>query len=431
MTPSRWLLPTLLFLTACAEGSAPSESGAIMADSAGVQIVRNGSAGVHGELTAREVLRLGSLDDEGPELFSDAQAVALDREGRIFAADGGSVSVRVFGRDGTFITEFGGRGEGPSELSHLNDLWVTGDTVVAVNWQRGGKVVLFDRSGEFLASWSVTRPDRSRIMPMHRTGEGWLMAVDPAFVPPSLAPGEPLKRTRDLHLMEFGSDSVGRQVYSLTLPTLYGTAAGEGGVDWSLFRPTSATGFDSTGRLYRTHPQAYRIDIHDLEGQLVRSIRVDYEPRAIIQDDVDELRTAALHVVDTLSRIPEGSRARQRRGIVERLDRQARLPLPEIATPIRQLLVSPDGSFWALRADTGNMIQEQVESRFGGLADFPPRPTRWDLFDRDGTYLGHVRLPARFRPEAVLGRDIVGVWADDLDVEHILRFRVDEPAAPS
>ena len=46
------------------------------------------------------------------------------------------------------------------------------------------------------------------------------------------------------------------------------------------------------------------------------------------------------------------------------------------------------------------------------------------LFDSDGTDLGRVTLPSRFRPEAVERLRVVGVWTDELDVEYVVRFEV-------
>jgi hypothetical protein len=48
----------------------------------------------------------------------------------------------------------------------------------------------------------------------------------------------------------------------------------------------------------------------------------------------------------------------------------------------------------------------------------------WSVFDREGRYLGVVRMPDRFKPMVFRGDEIYGVWRDDLDVQYVLRLRI-------
>jgi hypothetical protein len=198
----------------------------------------------------------------------------------------------------------------------------------------------------------------------------------------------------------------------------------EGGVDWALFRPRSYRAFDAEGRLFITDWQAYRIDVYDREG-IVRSIRRIGELRRLSNDDVIALKDAAFHVVDTMSRMPDARRPEERRQLSERIDRQARLPLPGVVSPLGPILVSPDGSFWVHAVDTSSPATAEATQMFGGFGRFPIRETIWDLYDAEGAYQGTVTLPSRFRAEAVDGTVVAGVWADELDVEYVLKFEAE------
>jgi hypothetical protein len=44
----------------------------------------------------------------------------------------------------------------------------------------------------------------------------------------------------------------------------------------------------------------------------------------------------------------------------------------------------------------------------------------WDVFDRDGRYLGVITMPPRFQPVEFLGDRIYGIQQDDLDVQYIV-----------
>lgn len=417
------LLP---WIAACGGAGSP-DAGTVteVTDSAGIQIVLSDSIGRFGEMTRTETLRLGAMEGEGPELFSDILALALGPDGRIFVGNNGSASVRVFDRDGTFLAEYGGQGEGPSEIFMLNDLVVHGDTVVVTDWQRGGKVVLFTSDGEFLDSWRVTQVDGTRIQPVQPYDGGWLTDVSPPYDPPTLEPGELWLQIENVHHWSFGSTEPGPVLYESPGYPLYGVPGEEGGVDWSLFRPTTSRAFDQSGRLYITRADAYQIDIREPGAGVTRIVRREYTPRRITEADVEELRAAAIQVIDTMSRLPsEEVRAQQRRQINERIDRQARLPMPEIASPLGTLLVDTEGAIWVERLDTSNPGKTAGEGMFGLFGGFPPDESIWDRFDAEGSYLGFVRLPPRFRPEAVQGDDVVGVWADGFDVEHVVRYTV-------
>ena len=83
----------------------------------------------------RERLRLGSLSDEGPELFGRIAGVGLGPSGAIYVLDDQAAAVRVFDSLGAFSLQFGGEGEGPGELRGPVGLAVDHRGVVWVlNW---------------------------------------------------------------------------------------------------------------------------------------------------------------------------------------------------------------------------------------------------------------------------------------------------------
>lgn len=414
---------TLLLVGCGGSGSAPG-SGAQVRDSAGVEIVENTIEGALGELRAREVLRLGALEGGGPEEFSRIRDLAMDPEGRLFVGNGGSTSVRVFDANGTFVSEFGRRGDGPSEMRVLNQLIVARDTVAVVDWQRNGKALLFLRDGTFLESATLIRPDRMRFFPVHRGPDGWMVSVSDVMSYPRPAPGESALLSQRVHLMEFGADTAGPLLYDVPTQVLHGIpgAQGEGSVDWGLIPERWASGYDAAGRLYLALPWTYRIDVLEPEG-MIRSVRRAFEPVPIDDDVVNDIRDAVVHVVDTLE-MPEEYRPQQRTSVIDRVDRQLELPLPDIVPPLGALLVSADGSFWVERRDARPPEVSAVEAMWG--FGFPATETSWDLYDPEGVYLGSVTLPPRFRAFAVQGRRVAGVWADELDVEYVLKL-VAEP----
>ena len=62
--------------------------------------------------------------------------------------------------------------------------------------------------------------------------------------------------------------------------------------------------------------------------------------------------------------------------------------------------------------------------------DDPTVGETWQLVDRDGQWLGAVRMPARLIVRAIVGNRVYGVWRDADGVEHVRSYAIDvSPAA--
>jgi hypothetical protein len=64
------------------------------------------------------------------------------------------------------------------------------------------------------------------------------------------------------------------------------------------------------------------------------------------------------------------------------------------------------------------------------VSDFrltPDEPGRWTVFDPEGRMLGTVATPARFRVFSIGTDYVLGVWRDDMDVEHVRLFTLEKP----
>ena len=50
---------------------------------------------------------------------------------------------------------------------------------------------------------------------------------------------------------------------------------------------------------------------------------------------------------------------------------------------------------------------------------------QWDVFDDQGRYLGPLMMPLRFQPIQFRGDAIYGIQRDELDVQYVVKLRVD------
>ena len=394
-------------------------SNAVVSDSAGVRIVTTPAA-ADSALQLRETLRLGREDGEGPDLFSGVVAVLLDEEGRVIVGNAGSHSVRVFNSAGVLESEFGKRGGGPAEVEWLDDVVRGGDTIIMVNWQRGGQAVVFRRDGTFIHSFDTRRADGLRHTPVGGSPRGWLWSynAEGSFRVP---PGDSLVQAARIGIMSLDSIGPVQPLYAFEGTTLYGAPGSEGGVDWGMFRTRRATGFDAAGRMYRSDPESYRIDVRD-GSQLVMSVRREFTPYRIRPEDIEAVGDEVNAVIDTLTLPDEDYRRQERAGMAARVARWKTMPIPAVLSPIRSLLVSHDGSMWVEIQDTTNPARAEAAASWGRRS-FPATATHWHLYDAAGAFLGGVELPARFRAEAVSGSTVVGVFANENDVEFVVRYK--------
>ena len=86
---------------------------------------------------ARTVLRLGS--EEGPELFGAITDVEVDPNGNLVVFDMSTQEIRLFDPLGTYMSGFGGMGDGPMEFRDATRLNVLGDGRIVVPVARGLK----------------------------------------------------------------------------------------------------------------------------------------------------------------------------------------------------------------------------------------------------------------------------------------------------
>jgi hypothetical protein len=112
-------------------------------------------------------------------------------------------------------------------------------------------------------------------------------------------------------------------------------------------------------------------------------------------------------------------------------------PVPETKPPFRGLFTSWEGDIWVLLSQEGRPVipEEQAleEERSSGWVTLRyEEPPAFDVFDPDGRYLGHVKVPESFqvRPEPIVRGDYVwAVTRDEFDVASVVRFRIARPSA--
>jgi hypothetical protein len=387
------LLPLLpLLLAACVDVERAST--AVVRDSAGVEIVESPGPAWRGgagwRIAPEPSLVMGVVD--GPEAFqfsSIRSAFYLPDGGIVAANTQNPPELRVFGSDGEHRVSMGGAGGGPGEFSVIFRAFPAGDTLVAVD-PIGPRITYFAPDGRLLATQPVRFPSsdtRSSIpyVIWARLVDGSLLITDNRTAPVSVT-GD---GRATMALLRTSVDGAGPD----TLLTIPGASyrAGQGGhpepVPFGLSWAFHVRG----DRVFVGAGDALRVEVHDLDGRLLRSMRAHYDRRPVTDAALAALLETRL----------AGART----------DDDRRRIQASFGTSPPASLMPAHGS--AILVDALDHIWVE-----GYVA--PGDASRsWHVFDPNGRYLGEVDVPREMRVTDVGADRVLGVWTDELDVPFV------------
>jgi len=383
-------LALALVSIACTE-AAPPRSGAVVRDSAGVEIAENDApawgTGEAWRISDTPRLRIGAVEgDLDRQLFGVQGAHRFD-DGRIVVENGGTSELRFFAPDGSFLSATGREGEGPGEFRLLRKLDIVGDSLYAYD-RSLERISVLTSDGRFARSFRLPAVrDGPPSQPVGWFDGGGLVArAFPAFW---THPETGHQRFQDTYLMVDGGGAILDTIGEFPGEEMYIDTQDGGVMAESLpfaRAPVSAVG---AGVFFYGDNNTYRIDEYSRDGRLVRSIRLARKARTPTTNDVEAF------IGDLQAQVPE--QAREGLAVHYRS-----MPLGESFPFYSDLRVDTQGHLW-------------VEDYLA----LPIRPSTWSVFDPDGRFLGAVTLPARFTPYQIGSDFILGRWEDELEVDYV------------
>ena len=303
-------------------------------------------------------------------------------DGSLVIADRNSREVRVFSEAGEFQGAFGGRGDGPGEFTNLGRVENAGDTLLAFG---RGRVVVASHDLAVIRTFNV---DRFAYDLHHLRGGAIVPELRPPILPQQGESGL-IRNPQPLVLLDLEGtqiDSIGETRGS---EGYVHARDGEFGGAESLFA-RSAHIETLEGRLFRGSSDMMQVEELDRSGSLVRILRIPGYPLELSDALVAAERAARFEAV------PEAMPAFLRQMVED-------FPTPATRPAYDDILVDPSGALW-LELYRGNSEQDQ--------------PQEWLVLDADGTWLGNVGIPDRFTVSDITMETVLGVWRDELDVEH-------------
>lgn len=391
MRRSRWVavIPACVLSAACADAAADRPV-VERTDSAGVEIVTTMGGDRQIAWSFEPVLSLGGAD-EGPESFYQLYdyAVATDAAGNLYVLDMGNHRIVVFDPQGHHLRSMGRQGSGPGEFE-----WASGFSVTP-----GGLASLFNYETRSFMRWG---PDGELLPsePVEIRYQGGRVAMledgAPVLVADSFdANAGTTRRTlvvmregEKVPLASFTVDQVEPRDFGCVAISAMGPLLASDLV-WTV----------SGQRVLTSAGTAYAVDVLE-GGRHVQTIRRPVPPREV----TGEMASREVGESMKVSFGSGGGCEIPAEKVVEVRGHASHLQ------PVRAMAVAPDGTIWVER---GRVKDEDRVI---------------DIFDSEGVYVGSLPpgspFPAAFTPNG----DVVSIERDDLDVEHVVVYRVNRGA---
>lgn len=384
-------------LGACTEKRS-GDSTALVRDSAGIQIVENTAPqwkeGADWILSSEPPLDIGTVD--GPPQYQFSRIIAALRlpSGDIAVANGGTQEIRYYDAAGKHLRTIGGAGGGPGEFQFLS--WIRGlpgDSLLAYD-MRQRRLSTFDSTGALVGSETLTFDgQKGSPRPVERFPDGTLLIqTGSAFSAGELKSGARRDSVIYLHSSADGT----------TLNEVTGLRGSEGFIKTDGQSITVAklpfgrsSSYSLAGEhIFAADNDVYEIRVYSPNGDLERLIRRSGKARPVAQADIDEVKRKRIDEIDN------PAFRKEMEGIL------AEMPIPATMPAFAEFRTDSADDLW-------------VKEYPGADAD---APSTWTVFDPEGQMLGQLSMPARFQVMQIGDDFVLGVWKDDLDVEHVRMY---------
>lgn len=376
-------LTLILVALSTAACGGTERSSVTVTDSAGVRITLSpATPRIFAIVDTVPDLTLGGDDATGPTQFGDIGGVRMDRRGNLWVADGQSAEVRLFHPDGSFWKSVGGRGEGPGEFMSLRLLGSFRGDSVAVWDDAQGRLTVLDPQGNVARVVTARGDDTYPPNAFHVFRDGTVLArIRKVLQAGALEPGTVIPDTAIFARVDYSSMH-SEPEGGAPAPRWLWTGHSSIPIPFTL-----NPGFDVSGDdVHVTSGPAFRIRVLR-GGRLVESYGLDQDPEPVTAAERQEYTDMVM----------QGPGDRPRRD-----DYLSVLHDPNVPTLLpayRSIVVDDEGGVWAERYAYGT----------------------FDVYGPDRVLLGRVDVPLTLTQ--VTGSTLVGVWRDEVDVEHVRVYR--------
>ena len=338
-----------------------------------------------------EELSIGVPEGDEDYMFGSSVVFNVDEQGNIYATDWESKQVKKYGPDGKHVLTFGRAGQGPGEFRNPGGVRFTQDGNLYISENFGNKIIFFDRNGIYLRQ-SILPAD---IFDIWITPAGTYLGNEQAA--PQYVGQGPVENFIKIYdgsfksILELHRDSFVFPARSLSPAQAQAQITNE-----FLSRPTAVAVMGDNGRIYFGRSDVYSIDVLAPEGKKIMNISRAEEPLPYRQADIDFMLKEDEERMTSMMRSE---------ALTKEYLRLIRFPKNK---PFFRALVPMD------------------EGRLAVVVDIEGSSATWlDLFDREGRFLGRVRIPVPLLNMIFRNGKAYALHKDENDFLSIKRYAYD------
>lgn len=402
-----------LALGACSDARSNLDWEAVVDTVGDTVTVRTISGSVWGDTAHLESrVSIGVVEGADEYVIGNPRSIAVGPDGTVYVLDRQVPSVRAYGADGQYLRDIGREGRGPGEYTRPGGIAMLPDGRLLVRDPGNARIVVFGPDGAYLEQWwlsgTISTPRRYYV---DTAGCSYATILFNRFAPPSewilgLSRYSPTGEVLD---------SLTQPVWDYEAAEISATADDAHITEPVPFTPSVSWTLSPLGYTIGGLSSSYRIDLFRSDQPVLR-IERDWMPVRVLSGEREELR-----------RLLTAQFAQDFPGW-----RWNGPAIPVTKPAFRDLFVSWEGNLWVLVSQEAYATMTVEEAReIERRGSLPPlryrEPAAFDVFQPDGQFLGHVRVPASFRatPEPIIRGDTVwAVTRDELDVATVVRFEV-------
>ena len=369
----------------------------VQRDSAGIEIIE-ATRPLWGDsslwhIDPEPLLDLALSGSGPPHEFFRVRGVQQRSDGSLMLANRASQEIRLYSPEGAFLGAMGGPGQGPGEFSNLQRVKFVADTVIALDYD--GRVTVVGPDMELVRTYALP----FNVNDIHSLGDGTVLGESSVWAGLEEVANQLVRPP--LALVRFDLEGVvvdslgerpGRESYSFS----YEDNAGDGPALFGKAAQVAALG----PRVFYGSSDLMQVEELDPAGNVTRILRIPGYGLDLTDAQVAAERDAHLDVD-----LPPGMPLPP--WLVRVVEA---LPAPATRPAYANMIVDPSGAFWL--------------ERYRGASE-RDQPQEWLILDADGTWLGTIEVPDRFSVTDITLDAVLGVWRDELDIEHpqVLRLR--------
>jgi len=241
----------------------------------GATIITNGKnpnpqKGVPSNVRWEEDFTIGTGDNP-EQSFALVSAFVVDEEGTIYALDTQDTKVKIYDGSGNFLKLFGQKGQGPGEFDTPVSLHLSPEDELVVEDAIGRRLVFFTKEGKFIKNLS---------MAAQLGAANTLMDVMGGFIAREMGfEGNLMFFEMKKYDKEFSPlFSIDKINFPLPLPG--------SGNKINVMDIMAVYQFDNDGNILYGRNLDYEIKVLSPEGNHIRSIRKEYEPVKVTEEDI-------------------------------------------------------------------------------------------------------------------------------------------------